>query len=318
MRTFLCSAFPHFGATEMESGRYIHRPSSIALHFVVLCMWPICAMMVPLLVFTLRGVLTVVGALLVAEFIIPAGPEASWFRSLPLWAFLRKVYLGDSGVYLYGEGAHLFAPRAPEKAPPADTPIGTMACYHPHGVLALGLSFGLLGTGEGAARFKPATHPFIFSFPVLGRLARWLGAVSVDRSTLRQALLAGTSILICPDGLSDISCKDDEMVIRTGFLELARETGALIVPIWSKYERSYFSVWSPFQSYTKPFFGYPIPTFFWPPVPRRHGVHLVVGAPFDASKYHNVADARAAYYEELRVLAARPIGGASHVLDRRF
>lgn len=110
---------------------------------------------------------------------------------------------------------------------------------------------------------KPAVHSALFWIPVFGTLMRWIGAISVRRKEMVDTLRGGRSIYMTPGGLADIANTGNTVKRRNGFLEVAKEAGVRVVPIWCPRERSYYTQWLPLGRKLEDFFYFPVPLFLW-------------------------------------------------------
>ncbi len=95
-----------------------------------------------------------------------------------------------------------------------------------HWYRQFGIDRPLLGMGFDAA----------FSVPVLGPIMRKLGQLPASRETARRALSANAGLLVYPGGSRDVfrpyrERNQIQMHGRKGFLKVARDTGAPIVPV---------------------------------------------------------------------------------------
>lgn len=85
-------------------------------------------------------------------------------------------------------------------------------------------------------RLTPLAHPFAFHLWPLSILIRALGAVPSSVSHAKQALAAGSAVLIFPGGDHEVSrpfwqASRVDFNGRQGFLRLARDAGVPIVPM---------------------------------------------------------------------------------------
>ena len=85
-------------------------------------------------------------------------------------------------------------------------------------------------------KLKMMTHDESFKMPILGQIIKDAGAISCQAQSGKQALLEGHHVLIYPGGGWD-SCRPskerDQITFknREGYLKIALETGAPIIPV---------------------------------------------------------------------------------------
>lgn len=137
---------------------------------------------------------------------------------------------------------------------------------------------------------RAAIHSFIFWIPIFSTFAKWIEAIHVTESDMKHTLsVAKKSIYMCPGGIADIANTGTVIKKRSGFIRLARECKAKVIPVWCPQERSYYSHWLPFGRC----FGGELPVMliwgvWWCPfLPRRvpEGKHsrIIIGTPIDAT-----------------------------------
>lgn len=102
----------------------------------------------------------------------------------------------------------------------------------------LSCTLGSLWDARGPdAGLYALAHDFAMAqFTPLGKLLQRVGAVRAHPSNARRALESGAQVLVYPGGDLDAyrhSARRDEVVLgeRTGFVRVAQETGARIVPV---------------------------------------------------------------------------------------
>ena len=110
----------------------------------------------------------------------------------------------------------------------------------PHGVVPLGCLMGI-SYGElflPGLQQTPAAASVLFRLPVIRQIFTWLGAVPADRENLVRLLVEERrNVSILPGGIAELflSHRRREQVYlrrRKGFVRLAIETGATIVPVY--------------------------------------------------------------------------------------
>ena len=120
-----------------------------------------------------------------------------------------------------------------------DIPKGNyLICCHPHGIICTVALFGI--------HFRPksktliAVAPIVFAVPVIGWLAKHLGAIPATHFAIKKGL-EHTSVILMPGGVPEIVTyeKNDHYIQRWGFLKCARDTGCKILRITTN--RRYYS-----------------------------------------------------------------------------
>ena len=136
----------------------------------------------------------------------------------------------------------------------------------------------------------------IFRIPGFQQMSLLGGMREVSRSSFLETLRSNGSVVLCPGGQSELAkhqpIRKRHVVLcarKTGFIRLAVEEQALLVPCFSINEELLYDnlFYMPaLQRWTYRKFGFPIP--FLPvgawgivPVPKGQTVCLVVGEPFD-------------------------------------
>merc|ERR1719247_928341 len=119
---------------------------------------------------------------------------------------------------------------------------GNIVCAHPHGMLPLGFCANLLtclADDWGAtSNTRFAVASFAFWVPGLREFYHALGCIDAGKASLKRALDKGNTVIVCPGGASEALYTDpDEDVAllsgRTGFIRLAFEHGASVVPAYT-------------------------------------------------------------------------------------
>lgn len=164
----------------------------------------------------------------------------------------------------------------------------------PHGLFPLSLTllsgvqnevFPELGNASGVST---AVASGMLWTPVLAPMLRWLGCIPATRHGVTQALQEGSCILV-PDGIAGAFHSDsaEELVYlntRTGFIRMAIEQGALLVPVYCFGHTQLWDVWPKHDSWIAALsrrWQFSL-IWFWgewwmPPLPRRVPLTMVVG-----------------------------------------
>lgn len=141
----------------------------------------------------------------------------------------------------------------------------------------------------------------MFAAPIISPLLTWLGCVPAKEEYISRALQTETCILL-PDGIAGAFHSDpDEEILyirkRTGFVRIALQEGASLVPfycfghtqLFSKYPHaeSWLANWSRRIRFSIIFF---IGHTFLPPLPRRVPLVVVIGKAFPLAKVENPSE----------------------------
>jgi 1-acyl-sn-glycerol-3-phosphate acyltransferase len=168
-------------------------------------------------------------------------------RDFQVWRWLRNSYFK-------------FRPTG-EVLPNPDVEPFIYAIY-PHGHFAITpLVFFALNPRFKSAR--PAVHSALFYIPVFSTMMKWLGAIPATRDAMLATLKEGKSIYMTPGGVADICNTGNTVKRRFGFLEVAKEAGVKVIPIWCPMERSYYTQYLPLGRTLESLFYFPIPMFLW-------------------------------------------------------
>ncbi|MDP2435781.1 MAG: hypothetical protein Q8P67_08575 [archaeon] len=169
---------------------------------------------------------------------LKAGRKSAWFCSWRIWAFLRRYFsltlvktsdLDPAKVYVFA--------------------------VHPHGILPFGgmmnMSSDLTGFEElfpGIPR-RGLAASFTFYIPLYRDFLLAAGICDAARYTARGLLEQGISIYLVPGGATEAlySAPDSDTLVlkkRLGFVRLALQHGASIVPVFSFNETNTFAQFS--------------------------------------------------------------------------
>jgi 1-acyl-sn-glycerol-3-phosphate acyltransferase len=149
------------------------------------------------------------------------------------------------------------------------------ACV-PHGLMTVGtiLTF-VLNFQQPPVRC--AIHRLLFLFPILRDVVLWLGCFDASKENVVRMLTTknqGQSIAIVPGGVWEMmTClTESERPVHRGFLRIAFEHKVPVVPVYMHGEEDLFWVWDVLRSMRKKLIstiGYPFPSVFFGPLPRR-------------------------------------------------
>jgi 1-acyl-sn-glycerol-3-phosphate acyltransferase len=190
---------------------------------------------------------------------------------------------------------------------------------HPHGFLPFGTMVNLLSTVsdvDGIAlngvQIRTLAASFCFYIPLYRDLILGGGVIDAARYNAKRALGNGLSIALVPGGATEALYAGTNTLVlrkRTGFIRLALESGASLVPVYSFGETdtyrqlaSVFPFVSKVQAKFQRIFGLslPIVTNLFP---RRCQITTVFGKPIPVKKVDSPSDAEVAALLETYIAA---------------
>lgn len=248
--------------------------------------------------------------------LVPIQPESVWGAHIARWIckhapqhFPIKVHVED------------YAAFDPEKA--------YVIALEPHSVLPI----GILGIAEHnralpMKRLKLLASNAIFWTPIVNHIWSWLGLAPATKSTFRKLLRGGTTVAVVPGGVQEcLYMTPGEEVIflkrRFGFVKLAMEAGAPLVPSFCFGQSQTYRWWrpnGPFYEQISRRIGF-TPLWFWgmfgSPVPYPSPMTIVVGTPIPVAQVQNptneeVAETHSRFLAALEDLFNRNKAFAGH------
>lgn len=205
------------------------------------------------------------------------------FRSFWLWEKIRTSYFQYE---VHGPGAGLVQSETSgddRRASGSASHQKLMWTVYPHGILPWTAIF-FWGVNPAFKKVVPCIHSTIFLIPLLREMAGWMGCTTVSEKDIKTGLENTGRIVMAPGGIADIANEGNEVKKRRGFLRVAKEEGASVVPVWIPEERSYYRMWMPMGRTLERWLRYPVPMFIWgmtlmPLLPRRVRTRIFVGDP---------------------------------------
>lgn len=191
--------------------------------------------------------------------------------------------------------------------------------YHPHGIISMGANAALSTNGCGFPSVFPGIHRWgvtlhqIFMVPFYREWLLSIGFLVADKQTLEKKLRDGDSIVLIPGGAAEaLYATSERMVLylsnRRGFIKLAMETGAAIVPCIGFGENDVFHTFVPSAGFLQKlthkirrFTRFSTPIMTWP-IPKRPKVAIVVGKPIFFPQGSNADENHKVYVKALRDL----------------
>ncbi|KAL4109860.1 hypothetical protein PRIC1_001555 [Phytophthora ramorum] len=201
--------------------------------------------------------------------------------------------------------------------------------FHPHGIIVLSRIAIFGGSFEDI--FPGITYRILGASPMfyipLGReLCLWMGGVDASRSTGEKVLNEGNSIVVYPGGVAGIfktnpSSKETQLVLkhRFGFVKLAMNHGADLVPTFVFGEKWLYNMWNPPRGvidFFRKTLGIPVLVFwgkFWwmpnaPAKGKRYG--LVYGKPIKTALTENPTE------EEIRAIHTMYVAEIQRIFEQ--
>ncbi len=184
---------------------------------------------------------------------------------------------------------------------------------YPHGHFSLTHIF-FFALNPAFNRLVPAAHSVLFYMPVLGSLMGWMGTTSVNESELRNTIHTQKSVLMCPGGIADSVNTGTVIKQRSGFLRVAHDTGAAVIPVWCPDERNYYLQWLPLGFTLQRWLLLPFPMLVWgenwcPLLPRRPrgNSRVLIGEPVvfrnsDGEQLLTLEQGEKQFWERIRTL----------------
>jgi hypothetical protein len=175
--------------------------------------------------------------------------------------------------------------------------------FHPHGIMPT-TAMWAHNSETWKTLFTAPPRPTVtliashlFRIPFLRELLATTGAREVSRRAFERALREGKSVMLVPGGMREMrhsTSKTDEIVVCTthkGFARMALVHGADLIPVFSFGETKLLDGAFPnLQRLCWRHIGLPFPLFVgrWGlPIPRKHPITVVVGAPIHVQKNPN-------------------------------
>lgn len=199
--------------------------------------------------------------------------------------------------------------------------------YEPHDVLPLSMFMFLKLAGafpEPLHRnLRVLASSAVFYAPLLRHYLWWSGVHPVSRQSVVELLSQGISCVVCPGGVKECmhALRDGHTDVayltkRTGFIKLAMQHGADVVPVFCFGQRDLYSYLRPFVDVGKGLvpdsvlgavssrLGF-LPMLVWgaagTPLPRRVPVTVVAGKPIRLPKVEHPTKAQVHEYLQLYI-----------------
>lgn len=282
--------------------------------------WPILFLFMLLgpiafLVILLSPILIVLNGLLFIAFIIYV---SNWFRLIRPWPAFREFSLWKSLRNDYFKFKLYFASNEEKELyfnDGIENKNGVIWGFYPHGTLSFTAMFNFV-LNPVTSHIRACVHSGGFITPFFGLFLAWLNCIHVTRPAMCAALENKEQIFLSPGGLVESAYQGDRYNKREGFLKIAIEKRATVIPCWFPEERGYFKVWLPLGEWTQPVLHFPFPMFVWgkwwnpllPKFPPEGSFsRVMIGRKIDFSALEStisIHEAQRLFYDELDRLIA--------------
>jgi hypothetical protein len=191
--------------------------------------------------------------------------------------------------------------------------------YHPHGVIGMGCCTALQTNACGFDRLFPSvprrlgvTLSVCFWTPLYREWMLWMGLVHAERRTLLYHLQSGTSLILVPGGAREALLAapgTSRLIRRRGFLRLAKDAQAYVVPCYGFGENDAFrtiqfqpgTVIRRVQNWLLSYGSVAFPLLA-SPFCQPHPIDVIIGAPLDAAAFDSLDALEMAYWRALEQL----------------
>ena len=200
------------------------------------------------------------------------------------WAWVRDHWIGKEFMYdvpveTRGPNAH-FAPEAGRRY---------IVAVHPHGLYPIGVAKHFV-LNLTFLHFRVAVHWLLASLPVLKELTGWAGCINATWEDMEEAMADKDvqGLVVCPGSMREGLIDKGKIVSRTGYLKMAINHRAWVVPVYDADANEMYQTALPFGTMFHRLFRYPWPVVAWGrgrwfnPWPAQRTVRLFIGHPIYA------------------------------------
>ena len=181
---------------------------------------------------------------------------------------------------------------------------------HPHGLYpyAAGAWFTC---NRRFLRFRTCVHWMLTTIPLLKEACSWGGAIDATASVMNEHLARRDvqGLVVCPGSVREGTIeKPGTVVQRSGFIQIAMEHKAHLVPVYDATSPALYDIWLPLGTTCHRWLRYPWPVMakgrspaYLNPLPKRMTVHVYIGTPI-MTENRSLGECIDAFYRQLAEL----------------
>jgi hypothetical protein len=182
---------------------------------------------------------------------------------------------------------------------------------HPHGFYPMGVTIHFTLNMQFFS-FRTCVHWILTTLPILKEFTGWAGCIDATRECmlnhLKQDDIQG--LIVCPGSVREGLIEPPGTVVkRTGFISIAQECGAHLIPVYDATSASLWDTWLPLGTYFHERLRYPWPVlakgsfpWYFSPFPKRNKpIHLYIGNPIP-TRNRELGHLLTEFYDELNNL----------------
>ena len=159
---------------------------------------------------------------------------------------------------------------------------------HPHGLYPIGITL-YFTLNMKFWTFHTCVHWMLTTFPFLKEISGWAGCIDATREVMKDFIERPgvQGLVVCPGSIREgVIEKPGTVIKRTGFISLAIQHKAHLIPAYDATTASMWDIWLPMGTYFHERLRYPWPVFakgrkpaYLSPLPKYKTVHLYLGKP---------------------------------------